>query len=211
LLSGAALAQTLLLTPPRTSGLKNQVFTFDLIADGGIGAAVTWGTDITLENNTVVVNGQTVPVLQFVPNYGGTNRPFLPMQPFFDRDFSDQSHFANGVLHLEYANFGPPDAVLGINGQVVLGEFQVKMLNTPGPCGTDPNVPCNAAQIDLSALGFPPNGSAVQDVDGNNLLTAVGSAIITTRPPSPEPAGWLTLAGGTGLGLLWLRRRRARS
>ena len=205
-----AQTQVLSLASPRLSGRTNDILTFSLVVDGGVGTAVAWGTDISFANNTVMVGNFTLPVLAFVPDFGGTNQPFKSTQPFFDTDLSDQSDFANGNLHLYFANF-TPGAILGTNDKVTLGQFQVQIQNTPGPCDTDPTVDCNAADIVLSPLGIPPDGSAVQDEDGNNLLQGISGARVTKRPPSPEPAGWLTMLAGTGIGLLALRRKSNKS
>jgi hypothetical protein len=204
--AGSAQAQTLFLNPPRTHVstrspfVPNEILTLDLMVDGNVGSAVSWGTDITLDNPGY---------LQFVPNYGGTNQPFQPLNSFFDVNTSFSPAFTPGdtTLHLDYTNF-TPGAILGTDGPVTLGEFQVQVLADPGY--PSDSAGWNNGLIDLSALDSPPAGSAVQDADGNNLLLGVQGAVITSRPPSPEPAGWLAMTGGTALLLLQIRRRARR-
>jgi hypothetical protein len=204
--AGSAQAQTLLLTPPRAHVstrnpfVPNEILTLDLMVDGNVGSAVSWGTDIILDNPGY---------LQFVSDYGGPNQPFKPLNAFFDVNTSFSPAFTPGdtALHLDYTNF-TPGAVLGTDGPVTLGEFQVRVLADPGY--PDDYAGWNNGLIELSALDSPPAGSAVQDADGNNLLIGVEGAAITSRPPSPEPAGWLAMTSGTALLLLQIRRRARR-
>jgi hypothetical protein len=192
-------AQSLYITPPRQH-IANRPFsgvetlTLDLVVDGGIGSAVAWGTQITLVDTST---------LRFVPNFGGTNMPFRSTQSFFDMDLSDAWTPGSGSLSLNFANFTPGE-VLGSNGMVTLGQFQVQVLQ-------EPNYPSDfpfGGRIELASLDVPPFGSAVQDEFGNNLLDAAFGASITSRPPTPEPSTWLTMICGAGVGLLMLRRKR---
>jgi hypothetical protein len=198
-----AQAQTLYLDPPRQHIVNRpfngaETLTLSLMVDFGIEDAVAWGTDITLADTST---------LEFVPDFGGPGKPFKSTQPFFDTDFSDYSDADSGdgdaILHLNFLNFADPSATFGQAGQVMLGQFQVKVKQEPGYPG-DPNF---GGAILLSDLGSPPFGSAVEDMDGNNLLISVGDAAITSRPSTPEPSSWITMLFGTGLGALLLRRR----
>jgi hypothetical protein len=202
-------AQTLYIDPPRTHVstrpfTPGEILTLDLVVDGGIRTAVSWGTDLTIADTGT---------LQFVPDYGGTNRPFKSLQPFFNTDLSAPYTAGSAMLNLDFLNF-TPGATLGLDGPVTLGKFQVKVLKEPGfpPGDAPPNGPdfWNNAVIALDSLEIPPFGSAVQDADGNNLLTAEFGTTITSRPPSPEPAGWLAMTCGIGSGLMLLRRRHTR-
>jgi hypothetical protein len=199
-------SQTLSIDPPRQH-IANRPFngvetlTLNLVVDFGIQDAVAWGTDITLADTAT---------LEFVPDFGGAGTPFKSTQPFFDTDFSDYSDAGVGdgdaILHLNFLNFADPDATFGQAGRVTLGQFQVRVKQ-------EPNYPGDAnfgGAILLSDLGSPPFGTAVQDMDGNNLLISVGSAAITSRPPTPEPSAWLTMLLGTSIGALLLRRKAAK-
>ena len=194
----SANAQTLYINPPRqhiTNRPWNGVetFTLSLMVDGGIASSVAWGTTITLMDTST---------LQFVQTYGGTGKPFKTTNSFFDRDLSPQYAANSGTLALNFVNF-TPDATLGNNGFVKLGEFQVRVLK-------EPNFPDDfpfGGRINLAGLEVPPFGSAVQDAFGNNLLDAAFGASIASRPPSPEPSTWVTMVSGTGIGWLMLRRR----
>jgi hypothetical protein len=209
--TAAVQAQTLFLDPPRRH-LTNRPYngvetlTINLMVDFGIERAVGWGTDIALGNTQYI---------EFVPDFGGAGKPFLSTQSFFDTDFSDYSDAGIGdndaILHLTFVNFADPSATFGNSGRVTLGQFQVRIKGEPGypdfNLVNDPNAPFwRDTSITLSPLGIPPDGSAVQDIDGNNLLVAASGAVITSRPPTPEPAAWLTMAMGVG-GMLFLRRR----
>ena len=200
-------SQTLLIDPPRKH-LDNRPFngiethTISLMVDFGIERAVAWGTDITLANTSI---------LEFVPDFGGTGVPFKSTQSFFETDFSDYSDAPIGdgdaILHLNYMNFSDPTSVFGKTGLVTLGQFQVRVKG-------EPNYPEGAnfgGLISLSGLDIPPDGSAVQDSDGNNLLLAVNNGVITSRPPTPEPSAWLTILSGVGIGTLMLRRKQRRT
>jgi len=196
-------AQTLYLDPPRQH-LNNRPYsgvetlTLNLMVDFGIQDAVAWGTSISLGNTSI---------LEFVPDFGGAGIPFRSTQSFFDTDFSDYSDAGIGdndaILHLNFVNFADPTATLGQAGQVVLGQFQVRVKGEPGY----PGEAGFGGLVDLSTLGIPPFGSAVQDFDGNNLLILASGASITSRPATPEPSAWLTLLVGTGMGAYVLRRK----
>lgn len=202
LTSGAAQAQTLFLNPPRFH-LNNRPFngtethTISLIVDFGMERAVSWGTDISLGSTSL---------LEFVPDFGGAGKPFKSTQSFFGADYSDYSDagIADGdaILHLNFLNL-PPNGEFGQTGRVTLGQFQVRVK-------AEQNYPENAnfgGYVNLSPLGSPPFGSAVEDIDGNNLLVAANGAVITSRPPSPEPSTWITMVCGVGMGWAMIRRR----
>lgn len=192
-------AQSLYITPPRQH-IANRPFsgvetlTLSLIVDGGIASSVAWGTTITLTDTGT---------LQFVQDFGGAGQPFRPAASFFNTDMSDPYSANSGTLALTYANF-TPGAMLGDNGQITLGQFQVRVLR-------EPNYPENGnfgGRITLDPLlDAPPFGSGVFDELGNNLIVGAYGAAITSRPPSPEPSTWVTMASGTLMGMFWLRRR----
>lgn len=204
LTSGVMQAQTLFLTPPRQH-LANRPYstpetlTLSLMVDFGMERAVSWGTDITLGSTSI---------LEFVPDFGGAGKPFKSTQSYFNLDYSDYSDagIADGdaILHLSFLNL-PPTGTFGQSGQVMLGQFQVKVKGEPNFPG-DANF---AGHVSLSPLGIPPEGSAVQDEFGNNLLQAASGAVLTSRPPSPEPSTWITMVCGVGMGWVMMRRRRA--
>ncbi len=189
-------AQTLYLDPPRQHIANRpyngvETLTLSLMVDFGIQDSVAWGTTLTLDNTSI---------LEFVPDFGGVGVPFRSTQSFFDTDFSD---YSNSILHLNFANFADPLATLGQAGQVMLGQFQVRVKGEPGYPGNTGY----GGSVTLGELGIPPFGSAVQDMDGNNLLILASGALITSRPPTPEPSAWLTFFVGTGMGMLVLRRK----
>lgn len=193
-------AQSLYIDPPRqhiTNRPWNGVetLTISLIVDGGIASSVAWGTTITLQDTAT---------LQFVQDFGGAGKPFRSLQPFFDTDLSDPYAANSGTLPLFFASF-TPETTLGNNGLITLGQFQVRVLR-------EPNYPENGnfgGRITLDPLlDAPPFGSGVLDELGNNLIVGAYGAAVTSRPPTPEPSAWLTMASGAGMGLLLLRRRR---
>ncbi len=206
LLAGMCLApanaQTLFLDPPRQH-ISNRPFAgpetmiLNLMVDGGIDRAVSWGTSLSLGNDV------TSP-LEFVP-FAGTSSPFRSTQAFFDTDFSLPFNTGDYTLNLFYLNL-TPGAELGLTGTVTLGQVQVRVNSEPGyPGDADYGATVNVADLDI-----PSDGSAVQDSDGNNLLHSVNGASITSRPPTPEPASWLTPTFGI-IGYLLLRRRTRRA
>lgn len=194
----SAHAQTMYLDPPRAPWTGG-VITFSLMVDFGIADAIGWGTDIDLNNPGYPG------AMSFVQDFGGVDAngvgiPFFNTRPdFFNLDISDYSESAFGRLHLDFININPP-ATLGNNGQVMLGQFQVKVNQDPGTNGLD---------ILLSPVDIPPAGSAVQDHFTNNILIDAQGAHITKTYPSPEPGGVLTMIGG-GIGAIWLLRRKRR-
>jgi hypothetical protein len=197
--AAASGAQSLYINPPHQHIASRpwngvETLTLSLIVDGGIASAVAWGTTITLMDTDT---------LRFMPNFGGTGKPFKSTNPFFDTNLSDPYVANSGTLSLNYVNF-TPGAVLGNDGPVTLGQFQVQVLR-------EPNYPDDfpfGGRITLAGLEVPPFGSAVQDAFGNNLLDVAFGASVTSRPPSPEPSTWLTMIIGAGTGILMLRRRR---
>lgn len=195
-------AQSLYITPPHQHIANRpyngvETLTLSLVVDGGIASSVAWGTTITLVDTST---------LQFVQNFGGAGQPFLPTESFFDTDLSDPYAANSGILSLTFANF-TPGATLGNNGQVILGQFQVRVLKEPNY----PEAGSFGGRITLdSLLDAPPFGSGVFDELGNNLILGAYGATITSRPPTPEPAAWLTMGSGVGIGLLFLRRRSRR-
>jgi hypothetical protein len=195
-------AQSLYITPPRQHIANRpwngvETLTLSLMVDSGIASAVAWGTTITLPDTST---------LQFVQDFGGAGQPFRPADPFFDTNLSDPYAANSGTLALTFANF-TPGATLGNNGLVTLGQFQVRVLKEPNY----PNDIPFGGRITLdSILGAPPFGSGVFDELGNNLILGAYGAAITSRPPTPEPAAWLTMGSGIAMGLLCLRRRGRR-
>ncbi len=191
-------AQSLFINPPHQHIVNRpyngvETLTLSLVVDSGIADSVAWGTTITLTDT------QT---LRFVPDFGGAGKPFRSLQPFFDTDLSDPYTANSGTLPLFFSNF-TPGATLSNDGFVTLGQFQVQVLREPNYPGDLPF----GGRIELAALEAPPFGSGVLDELGNNLIVNASGATITSRPPSPEPSTWLTMATGVGIGLLFLRRR----
>lgn len=185
-------AQTLFLNPPRESIRVGETLTLDLMVDQGIARAVAWGTQISLPDPSL---------LTFVPDFGGTNQPFRLAESFFNGNFSGGFVPGQTTLRLDFLNL-TPNATLGNNGSVLLGQFQVQLLRDPGY-----GLP-QTQSILLAELGIPPRGSAVLDEDGNNLLIARNGAVVTSNPPNPEPsAGVFALAAGIAA---WLRFRRVK-
>ena len=212
--TGNAGAQTTLrLGPPRTHvanrpyqapGAANNfdLLTLNLIADGGIQTAVSWGTTLHLANTSV---------LEFA-DFAGTSSPFKSSQPYFNQNFSPTFSAGSATLNLSFFNFNS-SASLNISGPVILGQVQIQVLKEPGfpdyPDSVYPVAWTNAV-ISLAAPGIPPNGSAIQDQYGNNLVNAVGGATITSKAVTPEPSAWLTLTTGFLFGLFLYRRKNRR-
>jgi hypothetical protein len=192
-------AQSLFINPPRQHIANRpwngvETLTLNLVVDSGIASSVAWGTTIALADTNT---------LQFVQDFGGADKPFRSLQPFFDTDLSDPYAANSGTLSLFYTNL-TPGATLDREGFVTLGQFQVRVLR-------EPNYPDDipfGGRINLAALEAPPFGSAVLDELGNNLIVGVSGASVTSRPPTPEPSAWLTMLSGATIGLLMLRRRR---
>lgn len=207
-------AQTLFINPPRESLGLNEVFTFDLMVDRGIGTAIAWETHITLERP----GGERY--LEFVPDFGGSDKPFRNLQPFFNYDFSSFS-VSEDTLDLRFINFpidssSNPDGIFNNNEFVTLGQFQIRVLRDiiPGLAHL-PGVGINLAPREIPAdPALLPYRSTVFDEEGNNLLIAIESARVTSNPAGlgsrsvPEPASWLVLSIGTAyLTISGFRRR----
>ncbi len=201
LLTADAHAQTLMFTPQRMSGVAGTTLTFDIAVYGDVSNAVGWGTEILLGNNRM---------LEFVPNFGGTNKPFLSTQSFFDLDLSADFTPGGANLNLSFLNT-TLEMTFGANGYTVLGQFQLLLKNDSqtGQTWTYPSFA--GVPVNFSDIGIPPDGSSIQDFDGNNMLLGLENALVTPRPPSPEPEGWIAMLGGIGMACFALRRRRSRA
>lgn len=194
-------AQVMLFIPQRMSGTAGTTLTFNVAVDGGIQNAVGWGTEILLGNNRM---------LEFVPDFGGTGKPFLSTQSFFDLDLSPTFAAGSANLNLSFLNL-TEGATFGQNSYVILGQFQL-LLKNDSQTGQQWIYPSFAGvPVNFSDIGIPPDGSSIQDQDGNNMLLGLENAIVTPRPPSPEPSGWLAMLGGTGMAYFAMRRRRSRA
>lgn len=206
-------AQHLFLVSKAVQGLINDPITFDIVSDGPLGSAISWGTTVSLSNPLYMT---------YNSNYLASGVPYKSFQPFFDLDLTDTSSVGNGAISFNFLNT-TPGTNFGNDGFVVLAEFQV-LLSAATPVNT-------FLAVGLSPLGIPPAGSAVQDDNGNNLLLPtdptnpqdnVSTAFIRVtggsfRPLSwsigpavdvPEPGGVLALTLGVVGGIGLLRRRR---
>ena len=162
-----------LLVAPTTSGALNVPITFDIVATGDIGSAVAWGSTVALSDPLKMA---------YNTSYNGGNL-YRNLQPFFDLDLSDASNIGNGILKFNYLN-STPGTNLGTFGYVPLAEFQVNLSAAPSSA---------FFTVGLGPLGIPPNGSAVQDDQGNNLL-------VPTDPNHPldnVATAYITVAPGT--------------
>ena len=105
--TGNAEAQTTLrFDPPRTHvanrpyqtpnvGNNFDLLTLNLIADGGVSTAVSWGTTVHIANTNV---------LEFA-DFAGTSSPFKSSQPFFNQNFSPDVQRGRRHAKLEFFQF----------------------------------------------------------------------------------------------------------
>ena len=174
-------AQHLFLVSTAVQGLINDPITFNIVSEGPLGSAVSWGTIASLSDPLHMT---------YNSNYQASGLPYRTYQPFFDTDFTDISSLGNGVISFNFLNT-TPGANFGDNGFVVLAEFQV-LLSSATPINT-------LLAVGLSPLGIPPAGSAVQDDNGNNLLLPTDP----TRPQDNVSTAFIRVTGGNLRPLSW--------